>query len=85
MAPITRQEHLEVLEHIQRDIAQFEDDDPEVLSLKKHNFRRLQQFMAIDTDTISTWTYDETDANNNTTTKPLMLAHISMLKYLETM
>ena len=82
MAPITRQEHLEVLEHIQRDIAQFEDDDPEVLALKQHHFRRLQQFMAIDTDTISTWTYDETDANNNTTTKPLMMAHISVLKHL---
>ena len=82
MAPITRQEHSEVLEHIQRDIAQFKDDDPEVLALKQHNFRRLQQFIGIGTDTISTWTYDVVDENNNITTTPFMLAHISVLKHL---
>ena len=71
-----------MLEHIRHDITQFEDDDPELLALKQHNFWRLQQFIAIDTDTISTWTYDVVDENNNITTKPLMLAHISVLKHL---
>ena len=84
MVVLTRQEKLTIFDHIVKTIGEFDDDKPQAIALADQGYDTLDDFLSIDINEVSTWTYSIEDPNDNTRiiTKKLLLAHISCIKHL---
>ena len=74
MVVLTRQEKPMIFDHIVKTIREFDDDKPQAIALAGQGYDTLDDFLSIDINEVSTWTYSIEDPNDNTRIITISLA-----------